>query len=99
MHAFAPSPNSHPEGEGNSCRPFGPQFVFVGDSVPRPDGRGYYMAALRASTRSIDTAIILELPNLFFPVLPSLSSPRATKVECYSNVHCDVIRSPALELK
>ena len=32
----------------NSCRPFGP-YWFVGYAKPRPRGRGYCIAALRAS--------------------------------------------------
>jgi hypothetical protein len=37
--------------DSNSCRPVGPHW-FVGYAKPRPHGRGYYIAALRASEKS-----------------------------------------------
>jgi hypothetical protein len=36
-----------PRGSGQIYRPFGPRFI-VWVAAPRPDGRGYYISALRA---------------------------------------------------
>lgn len=45
-----------PAGEGKTCRPFGPRILLL-KRLPRPDGRGYYIPALRASCTPLSICI------------------------------------------